>query len=116
MPACPNPAILTPRVQTPNCAMVAFISSFTVGVACNGWPPSPTSSPGPFRRASPHLLVLCQVTHNITTPHLARSIGRVEMYLRRNYRGKRTPQTKLSATSLDSLDPPEGGASRNGVV
>ena len=49
MPACPNPALPTSlRIQTLNYVMVVFIPSFTVGVACNGRPSSPTSPQAHF--------------------------------------------------------------------
>jgi len=46
MPACPKPTLLTWLVPWHlNYVVVASIPRFTVGVACNGWPPAPTSSP-----------------------------------------------------------------------
>ena len=80
MPACPNPKPLPPsKVWRTNYVMVALIPNFTVGVARNGWPPAPTSSPRPISTAPPHL-PRSRPGHNITTLHLAHSIGRVEMH------------------------------------
>ena len=64
-PACPKPTTLTQsKAGQPSDVVVASIPSFTVGVACNGWPPAPTSS----HRPPPHLPVLGQVTTSRPAP------------------------------------------------
>jgi hypothetical protein len=85
MPACPNPTVLTQsRIHAFSYVVGAFIPSITVGVACNCWPPFPTSSPRPIldrhSGTSPHLF-RSRPGHNNETPYAVHSIDRVEMYV-----------------------------------
>ena len=68
MPACPNPTALTQsRIHTSSYVVVAFIASITVGVTCNCWPPSPTSSPRPILDRTPTLPRTSSVLGQVAT-------------------------------------------------
>ena len=93
MPACPNPTVLTQsRIHAFSYVVGAFYQVSQSGSrAIAGRRPILDRHSG----TSPHLF-RSRPGHNNKIPHLAHSIGRVEMYVQIKYPPKRPRQTKVS--------------------